>query len=145
MPKDHSKDIQALDRHLHNTIQTSSTSSMLREMPHLGGAAALLEYMKRKHTGETHAIKKELKRAVDYMYYYETTKNSFYHKMAMDAIMHVRQLCDLIHDEIEKKEAGDFIADVEQALEAVHGGNPGGDMVSMPTANAPVTMAGRPY
>jgi len=83
---------------------------------HLGGMASYHDHLQELHHGEGHAVKKELKRVIDYLYYYSMTSHSIYLFLAEDAMMHVRQLELAIHDPEEKKHVAYFIESVAEYM-----------------------------
>lgn len=114
MKHDYQKDAVKLDQHLDNTLKTQTYR--MADVSHLGGAAALLNYLNGKHYGETHAIKKELKRVIDYLYMYTSTGHEIYMFLAEDAFMHVEQLQAAISDPAEQLLAADFLDKVREYM-----------------------------
>lgn len=110
----YAKDATAVRKHLDNTVNTQTYR--MADMAHLGGAATFVAYLDTMHQGEARAIKKELKHVLDYLFYYEMTKNPLYYRFAEDALMHVQTLCDDIQDTEEKKIAYKFVEAAHAAL-----------------------------
>lgn len=76
---------------------------------HLGGMASYNDHLQEMHYGQGHAVKKELKRVIDYLYYYAETGHDIYKFLAEDAFMHVEQLQADIMDEAEKEHVKYFL------------------------------------
>lgn len=83
---------------------------------HLGGMASYHDHLQELHYGEAHAMKKELKRVIDYLYYYANTGHSIYKFLAEDALMHVEQLQAEITDESERAHAMYFLESVKEYM-----------------------------
>lgn len=83
---------------------------------HLGGMASYHDHLQEMHYGEACAIKKELKRVIDYLYMYSDTGHDIYHFLAEDAFMHVEQLQADIHNPEEKEHARYFLECVREYM-----------------------------
>lgn len=83
---------------------------------HLGGMASYHDHLQEMHHGEGHAIKKELKRVIDYLFYYSETGHEIYHFLAEDAFMHVEQLQADIRDPEEKEHVKYFLECVKEYM-----------------------------
>lgn len=92
---------------------------------HLGGMASYHDHLQEMHYGKGHAIKKELKRVLDYLYYYSETGHDIYHFLAEDAFMHVEQLQADIRDEQEKEHVRYFLDCVKEYMSWLKAGKTG--------------------
>lgn len=94
------------DKHIR---EISKTNVHPGQAQHLGGMASYHNHLKGMHFGQGHAIKQELKRVIDYLYYYAETGHDIYHFLAEDAYMHVEQLQADVEDELEKEHVRYFL------------------------------------
>lgn len=83
---------------------------------HLGGMASYHDHLEKLQYGQGHAIKKELKRVVDYLYYYANTGHDIYKFLAEDGMKHVEQLQADIQDQKEKEHVRYFLECVREYM-----------------------------
>ena len=99
---------------------------------HLGGMASYNDHLQELHYGQGHAVKKELKRVIDYLYYYSETKHDIYKFLAEDALMHVKQLQDDMTDPTDKENVMCYLNSVEEYMDWLSTDGTTGQMVNKP-------------
>ena len=105
---------------------------------HLGGVASLADHLDSMYHGPATFIKKELKDAIDYLYYYASTGHEIYKWMADDKIMHIGQLCEEITDPQERAHVYYFIEAVKEYMQHLSNGSAHSDTATQtrtPTYN----------
>lgn len=85
-------------------------------LQHLGGAASFHDHITDLYYGHVLAIKKELKRVIDYLYMYAMTGHDIYCFLAEDAYKHVEQLQEDVRDPDEKEHVQYFLQCVKEYM-----------------------------
>lgn len=83
---------------------------------HLGGMASYRNHLEKLHYGPGEKIKKDLKRVLDYLFYYSKTDHDIYHFLAEDALMHMDQMVTDIQDPAEKEHIRYFVECVREYM-----------------------------
>lgn len=83
---------------------------------HLGGMASYRNHLQDLHYGPGESIKKDLKRVLDYLFYYSKTDHDIYHFLAEDALMHMDQMVAEIDDPGEKEHIRYFVECVREYM-----------------------------
>lgn len=110
---DYRSDMHKMDEYIKSGIHSKYGEKHIGQ---LGSAASLHDHLTDLHYGHACAVKKELKRVIDYLYYYATTGHNIYHHMAEDAFMHVEQLQADVTDPMEKEHIQHFLNDVKEYM-----------------------------
>jgi len=107
-------------------------------MQHLGGTSAFISHLDNASHGEAHAIKKELKQALDYLFYYATTGHGIYRYLADDRLEHIHYLCKSISCEKERAHAMHFLHITREYM--THIDENKGSHATMPASGGRVTL-----
>ena len=116
---DHHADLHRMRTTMDNHLHTKTWGA--KDFAHLGGAAAIIDYLEKIKKGPVGHIKHELKDAINYIYYYEVTKNPFYKEKAWEEIKEIEEICEHITDPKEKEMAWELIHEVAEMLDKLAG------------------------
>jgi len=106
-------------------------NGMIRQKPHpgqaqhMGGVASLVNYMDAMHRGESHAVLKELKEAMDYLVHFRLTGDHIHKFFAGLEFERAKELLEEIHCKDEKARAQYYIDCVHEYMQSMIGGSGG--------------------
>ena len=131
----HRADANKIRDHMHKMLSSNYHAG---QMQHMGGTASLINHLDNEAHGEAHNVKKELKGALDYLYYFATTGHPIYRYLAEDKLEHIHMICESITCPKERAHAMYFLEITREYM--THLGEGQSTHASMPTSGGRVTL-----